>query len=230
MSRGRLPARVYWVRRVVVLGAVALLVAVVVGAVRLVAGPGTTEQAQQVSAGTEAGTSASADPSADATADATASAGQSTGQRKKKRTATATPTPTPAEPEGTCEDSQVVVTPTVGTVYAGAGATFTLELSTRKVAACWFDVSPRTVVVKVSDDDGEVWSTRECRRALTDLSVSRLAVRRDSTTPVSLAWSGRESDEGCTVSTDWAEPGEYELQAASLGGEAGSTTFTITTP
>src|SRR4051794_24071499 len=116
LTRGPLPARVYWVRRLLVLGTAVLLV---VGIARLLGGGSDASSGGDEAAQVAAGTTASATTSATspATTYATGSDGTlpsatpSTGRPGKR--APKSQEPVLAEPSGPCADEDVAVTPEV---------------------------------------------------------------------------------------------------------------------
>ncbi|TIC79404.1 hypothetical protein [Nocardioides sp. GY 10127] len=248
MTRGPHSPAVYWRRRLVLLAIVAGLV---IGCARLFGGGDAPDQAQQVSAQQSPDASAGAtSPSADAAgatvtvaaqADGTtttvaeegtgsATSGTTSASRagKKARTATPTPTPTPVQPAGRCEPADVLATPVVGTAVAGTDVTFTVELRTVENPGCWFTVKPGSLALKVSTESGgDVWTTSQCRAAVPHQEV---AVRSAEAADVQVTWGGRYSDASCSVSTEWAAPGAYTVEAAALGGEVRSATFSLSTP
>lgn len=221
MTRGPLRPSVYWRRRAFVLG---LVFALLLVAVNLVRGgdPAPSDSARPVASGTQAG-------------GATASKGRGAKHNKKSRKGkkdevdgpVAPPAPVLAPPVGTCEDSDVVVSPNVSGAIAGRPVTITLRLRTSTTQACTWHVGDNHLAVKIADRDDEVWASRECPK---QVPVTDVVVRRDITSIMTLTWSGRRSEEGCTLQSRWALPGSYEIVAAALGGEPDSSDFELDTP
>lgn len=230
--RGPLPARVYWTRRLLLL---VVVLGLVFGVARLLGGGGSS------------GSGPSARPvAADPTSTATELSRTPT---PKAPTPTSTPTvgasgPTPsmtgpaagpsappsalAAPSGTCEDSDVVVTPSVASpAYAGRPVILAMTLTTRVAPACSWVVSPDHLVVKVTSGDDRFWSTQDCGGAVPKQVV---VVRRDAPTTVSMAWNGLRSDAECTRSTSWADPGYYHVVAAAFGAEPTDVQFRLLAP
>lgn len=136
--------------------------------------------------------------------------------------------PTLAQPDGPCEAADIAVTPSVAKgAEAGGDVTLTLSLQTLSSEACTWQVSRSTVTARISDDGRELWSTRQCPRAVPTQSV---VVRRSVATVVELSWDAKESAEGCSRRTSWVMPGDYTLEAAALGGEPGSADFSLVKP
>ena len=221
--RGPLPARVYWTRRLLL---VVLAFALVFGIARLLGSGGSGDPtATPVGATPTTSDARVTTPAASPLATPTGRVAQ-TGT---KGSPNGTPTPTPlASPTGTCVDSDVVATPSVkGTAYAGHSVVFTMTLVTRVSEACTWDVSSRSMVVKVTSGSDRIWSTQECSAAIPKQSV---VVRRDQPTTVAVGWNGQRSDTDCTRSTAWAEPGYYHVVAASFGSEPVDVQFELKSP
>ncbi|GGD14012.1 hypothetical protein [Nocardioides daphniae] len=215
--KGPLPPRVYWFRRALVLGTVFL---VVFGAARLL-----TSSSDASSGGEDAATTVSTEvveaPEATATPTATASASPS---------AKPTKPPLPA-PEGVCSNEDVVVTPDVPSKRSTAKLPITLVLTTQTAEACTWQVSSRSVTVKIDSgprkDPDEIWHSRHCPQAIPTKDVT---VYRDHETKVEMTWSGRRSDDECSNLTDWARAGWYHVNAAAYAGEPTSVQFKLTRP
>lgn len=245
LTRGPLPASVYWRRRAYALLTVCAVVSLVAGVTRSVTG-GEDERAQVSLSG--AATSA-AEPTADSTAgptagttddaptsslptdDAADAAGQSGAQGKGKgkgrkgkgaKTAPALP-----EPQGSCLEQDVLVRPEVSSAVAGRPVTVTLRLRTRMAEACTWELSPKTFTWKITSGPDEIWTSRECPRAV---PTRELVVRRDTETTADLVWGGRRSDAECSRLTEWALPGWYHATVAPLAGEPKDTQFELASP
>lgn len=218
--RGRLPARVYWFRRTLVL-ATALALVFAVG--RLLTGSGTDPAGDE---GTVTGTVAAATPSATAPGPMGPLPAQAGGTGP---TAAATPTGAPvvlAEPTGPCAADEITVEPTVPDPVAGRSVDLVLQLTGIR-PACRFTVSSRTIVAKVTSGKDRIWSTQDCRAAIRATSV---VVRSAAPTKVVVHWSGRRSDDECSRSTSWALPGYYHVAAAVIGSEPGEVQFELKSP
>ena len=219
---GRLPQRVYWVRRVLVL---ATALALVFGVARLLGAGG----GESPTDGTAAITAAHPrHPQAPAPTGLMGPVGVPTiAATASGRHGRATQSPTPlAVPTGPCVAADVTVTPLISTAAAGRPITIGLRL-TGTQPACSFPVSPKTVVLKVTSGNDRIWSSQDCAKAIPTRTV---AVRSAAATTVPVTWSGRRSDTGCTRTTDWAEPGYYHAMAAALGSEPSYVQFRLTLP
>jgi hypothetical protein len=211
--RGPLPARVYWTRRLVLLG---IAVALVAGLARVLGG-------------SSDGSDPSGDRATTAGATTTTSPTDSTTTepaRKKKRKKKQTPTEPPlAEPTGPCVNSDIVVTPVVTEAQGDTDVPITVNLRTLQTPACTWAVSPDSLTVSITSGDDPIWSSRECPASI---PVQDVVVRQAVDTPIVVTWEdARRSDEGCTEQRDWALPGFYHAEAAALGGEPTDVQFEL---
>lgn len=226
LTRGPLPARVYWTRRLVV---AAVAMAVVVAGVR-VAGmfagePEAPDRAANTSGATTSGPRAV--PSLPPPATDDDDADRDKRKNKKKNGKGKKRGPVLAAPEGPCDDSDIAVTPTARRTVAGSPIEFVLELRTISSPACTWEVSPESLTVKITSGKDEIWSSRQCPRAIPSREV---VVRDNATTELGLTWSARRSDDGCTKLTEWALPGWYHINAAALAGEPSDFQFELSAP
>ena len=220
--RGPLPARVYWTRRLVVLGIPLLLVIVLA---RVLGG---SSDGKDAGTGTAARAGATIDQTSPApTVGPTAEV--KTGKTGKKRDQETTPPePVLAEPTGPCTDSDIVATPTITSAPGGSDIPITVNLRTVVTEACTWQVSPQTLTLTITSGSDFIWSTRECPAAI---PVQDVVVRQAVDTTVVVTWAeGKRSDETCSGLTDWARPGFYHVQAAALGGNETDVQFELVTP
>jgi hypothetical protein len=209
--RGPLPPRVYWTRRLLLLSVAVVLV---VG-IAQVLGRGSDGKEPDPRAQVVAGT-----PTPSTTPEASPTRRQRDKKPKKPR-----PTATPlAQPSGPCLDSDVVVTPQVTKASAGGDVAISLLVTSKLSEACTFEVSPRTVVLKLASGDDRIWSSQECPRAVPEVSV---VARRTVPGTAVVTWNGQRSNEGCTQAAGWALPGYYHAEAAALGSEATDVQFLL---
>lgn len=208
----RLPARVYWFRRLLVLGTA---LALVFACVRLLSGGGGSEDpGRQVSVVAAAPT-----PTAASTVAPTSS------PKPTARPVKPTP-PAPAQPDGPCLADQVTVVPVAGTAAAGREVPLVLQLTSSR-PACTFDISSSSLVARVSKAQGKVWSTQDCPASI---SASSVVLRSASPTSIQVLWSGRGSDGSCSRATEWAAPGTYQVVAAAIGSEPSTAALKLTVP
>lgn len=223
--RGPLPPRVYWVRRGVALAVVILALLLVFGLVKLAFGgseeqPSSTSTAQQAAAETS--------PEAKQKA-ATGEAKQKADPAEATSPAIVEPTETaPPEPNGRCTPADVEISPEVINARAYIPVTVTLNVKSRKAAACVWRYGPRTVSVKVMRDKTAIWSSSACRNWIQPKDV---VLRSETVTPLTLTWNGRRSDSGCQEQySDFAGVGTYQVVAAALGGDASAVEFGLRRP
>lgn len=220
--RGRAPAGIYWRRRLVLVAVVLLAAA---GVMKLVGG-GDEPDASASSASTDK-------DDASHTSD---DGGESGGDRKRERKSRAD-RDDPDVRSGAdnvrvrmgsakpCDPGQVSVSPSVlpGT-YAGDAVPLRLGFATGGDEPCVLSLTDHTPLVSVSADGTTVWSSEKC----SDLfDAQRLRVEPDWTTYLDAHWSGRVSGNNCGDNADFAEPGDYTVQAALLGGEPAKASVTL---
>ncbi len=223
--RGPLPARVYWTRRLIVLG-VPLLLIVVLARVLGGSADGKDEAggtATQAGATVEETSSA---PTAGPTVGAKAARKAEKAKQKRNQEATP-PEPVLAEPTGPCTDSDIVATPTLTSAPGGSDIAITINVRTAVTQACTWQASPQTLTVTITSGEDYIWSTRECPGAV---PVQDLVIRQAVDTPVVVTWSARRSDETCSNRTDWAQLGFYHVEAAALGGDGTDVQFELVAP
>ena len=219
--RRRLPARVYWFRRFLVLG---VALGLVFGIAQLLGGsaPGSEDAARVV--GAEPSERASA-PRAVSTADADPRGTAKEKKSRKKKAEEKTPLP---EPSGPCPEDDLVVTPVVHEpAYAGHRVRFSLEVTTRATPACTWEVSPASLVVKLTSGDDRIWSSQDCPVAVPSAEV---VARQEKPGVVRLGWRGQRSDSSCSRTTPWAQPGWYHVTAAAFGAEPTDVQFELRPP
>jgi hypothetical protein len=113
------------------------------------------------------------------------------------------------------------------TPEAGRDVRIRLRLTTEEARACTWQVSHDTVTVSITSGDDDIWSSRECPKAIPTEDV---VVRRAKATTVGIAWNARRSDDECTQYTDWAMPGWYHVQTAAFAGEPTDVSFELVRP
>jgi hypothetical protein len=223
MTRGPLPARVYWVRRLTVLAIAALLV---VGLARLLGGSGGGGSGDTASPVADTATTQAATPSAQTTNNPTSSPTLSLPSTNHQRLRTSSPSPL-AAPTGPCPDDDVMVEPSVPHPVAGSDIDLVLKLSTVTTPACSWQLSGKTLALKITSGPDLIWTTVQCAKAVPHES---LVLRNSRQTTVKVTWNARRSSPGCHTATDWALPGTYHLYAAALAGKPQQTTFALTAP
>jgi hypothetical protein len=192
----RLPQRVYWVRRLLVLGVAALLV---LGLTRLLSYGGSDD-------GGGKATIVRSEPTPTVT-ESTALSPTVVRPGKKGRL---------PQPDGPCEPSDLLVTPVVRNAHVAQPVRIVLEVTSLQSPACTFQVSSRAVILRLlSEKRSEpLWSSQQCRAVVPEQTV---VARQTKPGKVAVFWNGRTSDSGCTEFTDWVFPGTYTAQAIAVG-------------
>ena len=208
--RGPLSPRVYWTRRLLVIGTA---LALVVGIARLLTPEQRRPDARPGPAGGGPATARPGPPTA--TGDGTKKKRKH--KKKDQPTPAAPTTPVLAVPTGPCASSDVVVAPTLTEAVAGLGDPGHPRAARRACAeACTWTVSPETMTMKITSGPDDIWSSRQCPAAIPTREV---VVRREVGTKLGVRWSGKRSDDECSALTEWARPGYYHIVAAALAGE-----------
>jgi hypothetical protein len=224
--RGPLPARVYWTRRIIVLGVPLLLVLVLA---RVLGGSSDAKDGSD-GAATQAGATieTSQAPIAGPTVDAGATGKKGKGKKGRKNQETVPPEPVLAEPTGPCADSDIVATPAITSAAGGADVPITINLRTIAAEACTWQASPETMTVTITSGSDFIWSSQQCPTAI---PVQDVVVRQAVDTPVVVTWKdAKRSDETCSGRTDWARLGFYHVEAAALGGDGTDVQFELVAP
>lgn len=221
LTRGPLPARVYWTRRLLVFGTAFLLV---FGLARLLTGGSdatSDPEPQAVQAAGKSGKSSPAVPTL--TRDAVPEEGKQGTEKGKKEKKE----PVLAEPSGVCVDSDVAVTPKPKRPFALQAVPIVLKMQTIESEACTWEVSPESVTLKIVSGDDLIWSSSDCVRAVPTEDV---VLRNNVVTKVEVNWHGKRSDDECSRLTQWALPGYYHVIAAALAGEPEDVQFELKRP
>ncbi len=225
-SRSRLPARVYWTRRLAVL---AVVLAVVSTAGSLLSRWSSPQGTDSVSAGTPAplpADAAGAMAAAGTSVGGGGSAGEAVGTLTRTRSERRAAQPVLPPPSARCRADEVSVVPTVvGAAQAGAETALQLQVTSMSDTTCRLPLGER-LLVQVSRDGEPAWRLADCPAALSTESV---VLYPSWTSVVDVTWSGRTSNATCSVGTRAVRPGAYRLQAAMLGGEPDTTRFEVET-
>jgi hypothetical protein len=219
MTRGRLPARVYWVRRALVLGTAVVLVVAIAhllgGSSNGSSGPDTAARVSETTG-----------PSSDGTPSDTTGSDPLTTETTKTPKNGHTKTPV-VQPSGPCKPDDIQITPTVPKAIAGQDVTLVLDLQTISEPACTWTLSGSTLALKIAKGPTLIWTTVQCARAI---PTQDLVLRSEAATRVKLTWDARESEPGCPEQTSWALPGTYHLHVAALAGKPQDTMFELSAP
>ena len=203
--RAALPRRVYWVRRtVVLLVALALVFGVAQLLGRTGGDPGADTATPVVASPTGTPRVEEPTPGTSAAEEREALGKRLAGKRRDRL----------PRPEGPCDDSDVVVTPSITEAHAGAAVDIVLKLTTVEAKACRWQVSARSIFLTITSEDGVIWSSQECPGAIPEEAV---VPRRKRAAEVTVVWNGRESDADCTRAPPWVLSGSYSASAVARG-------------
>lgn len=209
--RGPLPARVYWVRRGVLIG-IALLLVLVIGKLLTGGSDGAEKEKAGSAKATLVGTHSSSSATPSSTATATVAASGASGAPL-------------ADPSGPCDPEKVTVTAVGGKRPNDGQVEMPLQVSTTE-EACTFVFSPDSVAVKITSGSDNIWSTQQC----SVLPTADLVVRAAKPAEITFVWNGHRADDECSKAAHWAGIGSYHAIAATLGGEPTDTQFELTGP
>jgi hypothetical protein len=229
---GPLPSRVYWVRRLLLFAVVLLVVAV---AWRLLSShgaatstSGSKPDASLSGVGGSPTSSSAAPPTA--TVSSTPPAGSAEPSHHVARHRHGSPargaakSSTPA-PTGTCDPNDIAISVSASDANVGQGTVATLALTTLDGAVCTLQITPSSMVLRITSADAVVWTSDDCPNLL---PARQIVVRPDPATNYRWRWDGRRSVQGCVSAGTVATPGHYSLEAALVGADIYRGTFDIT--
>lgn len=198
MSQRRLPAEIYWRRRLLLLALVLLLAW---GATKAFGGEGNADKPV-------------AKPTAKPTTAVTIAAAVDGKVTVNLSSGTAT-----------CDPEKVRVTPSVRSgQYVGAAVKVSMIVSTTQKDPCILNAKTADLLVVISANKAPVWDSSVCKAALLSTPVS---VSPRWSTVAATTWTGRGSGKKCATKEGFASPGTYVIKSATLGGEPGQDTFKL---
>ena len=214
----RLPARVYWVRRAVVLGVPLLLVVVLLVVVHPWAG-----RAADRAGGPPTGTGSAAPTRAVAPAAAT------TPPATPAATPSLSPSPSPSLRGGVgdCQAAQLALglTPAAVDVPAGVSPTFTVTIKNTGAAPCLVDAGDAYREVVITSGADRVWSSKDCVSAHASRRTLLLAAGQSDTTQ--LPWNRVRSAAGCPGGLPKPGAGTYQATVNLAGATGGPAVFVL---
>ena len=224
-----MPQRVFWIRRLAVIGTALLLVLGIGSALNAATNGSSAPKptAKKVDAEISASPSASDEAAKSVLTKAQRKALRQAAKSAQPDPAVATSESPPAEPTGPCAPEDITVSPYVYRAVAWRHSYILLELKTKESPACTWHTSPETIALRVITDKDEIWTSRQCPISV---PTRDLVLRNDVGVKIAVVWSGRRSDSRCTGTTRWAPPGWYRVEAAALAGEPGSLLFQLQRP
>lgn len=224
---GPQPAKVYWVRRAVVVAAlvVALVVlGLVISAVaRAISGDDGNSGAASPTppAATAPAAPATSDAPADAPADAEAAAdadAAAAGDAPKPDGAEAEdPAKAAAAATGdipACEGADMsVLLAADGSTFKKRAVTFSLEVKNASDRSCLVDVTDKTRELVITSGPARVWSSADCVKPKPRMLLLAAGQSASST----LTWERVRSEPGCPSKDVEAKPGTYRATLSLLG-------------
>ena len=196
----RLPARVYWVRRAVVLGIPLLVVLLVVW---LVAGRGNGD-----------------DPTPAAQTTASSPAAE---QPAEPAPSTTPSTDTAGVADCASTGLALAMTADAETFAAGVSPTFSVSITNTGTEPCLVDAGEAQREIVVTSGTDRVWSNRDCIVPGTESRTLLLPGGGNDTTP--FAWNRVRSAEGCPAGLPAPGAGTYSAQLNLAGASAPPVVF-----
>jgi hypothetical protein len=202
VSQRRLPAEIYWRRRLLLLA-----VLILIAWVGLHFWPGAGSDERPVSA-----------PVTTATPSPTPKPAPTDG----------TTTVALSSDSSACNPESIRINPSVPDGQHTRGPVdVDLTISSTSKTPCTFTAVSADVLVVISAGKTAIWDSTVCKTALLGDPVN---LSPGWSTVVPAEWSGRGSGPACSKKEGWATPGSYTIQIGTLGGEPGKTKFTLTPP
>lgn len=224
---------VYWRRRFLLLGSVALVVVLIVLTVRAVTSGG--GDGQPAAAGTTPTTAVnSATPSAPAnTAAQRPTHATSSHAPKQTRTSRSAGTGAAGNAGGTFSGSPKACTPAQLKVAAAVGKhkysvgdepNVMLQVTNTGSGPCVQDLADKQVVLEIYNGASRVWGSHDCH---IEPGVHKRTLGVDKTVRVSIIWSGLSSRPHCEGTRQRVGAGTYTLYASLSGHRGAATQFSI---
>jgi len=206
---GPLPARVYWVRRTIVLGLPLLVVALVVWVLvgRGAAGASADGELPPASETSPAGTDATT-PAGDEGADA----GEEQDDASSDQPANCAP-----------EVLALAITATAESFPAGVSPTFAVSITNTGSEPCLVDAGEAQREVVITSGVDRVWSSRDCVAAGTEERTLLLGGGVVDETP--LVWNRERSAQGCPAGQPEPGAGTYSAAFTLAGATATPAVF-----
>jgi hypothetical protein len=230
---GPLPARVYWVRRLLVLVIVVLVVAVVWWLLRAhgSSNPAGSTKPDAALSGLGATTSApsaaprSSTPPVNPQVSAKPTRHRHVAPYRQHRRLRKAQSPQLPPPTGTCSPADVGIAVSVPDSKVGQTTIATLSLTSLDGAVCTLQITPASMVLRVTSGSDVVWTSDDCPNLL---PARQVVVRSDPAALYTWSWDGHRSVQGCVSPGSVAGPGRYEVEAALVGADVHMGAFDIT--
>lgn len=205
VSQRRLPAEIYWRRRLLL---VAVVIAIVWGVLQLTGSGGGDDREE-----------------ASPTPTATRTTPRATTPTVPEKTVDGLVDVAVVGAATPCDPEKVRITPSVRPGQLTKGVVdIGLVVSSTQTTACTLKPGDAEAIAVISANGTPVWDSTVCKSSLLDAPVQ---LSPQWSTLATTQWSGRGSGSNCTSNAGWATPGTYSLQIGTLGGEPGKTSFTL---
>jgi hypothetical protein len=127
-----------------------------------------------------------------------------------------------------CDTKKVKLTPTVPEEqHARKDVAIYVAITTTEKKPCVLKPKSVDPIAVIEQDAKDVWDSSICDKPLL---AKRLQLTPNWATVSRIIWTPRESGESCDDDEDWVSSGDYTLRLGMLGGEPGSTNFTLAKP
>lgn len=216
---GPQPPSVYWRRRLVLLGAIAVAIVLLAITVKIAAGG-----ADQPAAGSTPRTQSNTPPATTHAAVTTQQRSSSSVQRSTSPASDGSSrNSTPAQ---TCLPQQLAIQAVVGQSSYHIGDKPVLELQVTNTGAgpCVQDLADKQVELRVYNGESRVWGSHDCQIE-PGTNDRTLAVNRP--VRVAITWSGLSSEPNCAGTRQRVGAGTYTLYAALAGKTGKAAQFAI---
>jgi hypothetical protein len=215
---GSQPPSVYWRRRLLLLGSIALLLILLVLTVRTVTSDGSSAGAGGGTGTTPAATSPAAGSASRSPTSQAPRTPRATSARKASGSSS-TPPPTCA-----AADLEVAAVASKPSYHVGDQPVLELQVTNTGSQPCVQDLADRQVELRIYNGESRVWGSHDCQvQAGTNEKV--LAVNMP--VRVAITWSGLSSQPGCAGTRQRVGAGTYTLYALLSGRTGKATQFII---
>lgn len=242
--RGPLPPRVYWTRRVVLVGLVCLILGLIWwmlpgsgGSGSAAANPGGGKPASGAGGPATTPLTPSATgstlhtPRATDATPASRRTGSSPGTSKGTSSASGHGTSAKRDrspklvPTGPCDPTSVVLAVDASSVKVGAGTKIGLRMSTPDGSTCSLAITPSLLDARITSGPATIWQSSSCPDAL---PVKNVVVGPQPRQVYAFPWDGKYNPNSCSTNAKDAAVGGYWAEAALVGGEPAKAYFEVT--
>lgn len=205
---GPRPARVYWVRRLIVALVVVVLVAVVWALLR----PGGGDDQGGAAGGDGPAAGTDADTSGEGSADGAGGDAGTDGA------------PAAASTACTGADLTITLTATDRTYPSGASPQLVVALTNTGTAPCTVDAGAGAREVLITSGSDRIWSSVDCAQ---DAPQRLLLLEPGAKDEDTVVWNRTRSAEGCPADLPAPRPGTYSAVATVVGTSSASAVFDL---